>query len=277
MPAPRGRGAPPINTSNVPAHRATIVQHPLARLLDHSRNSSYQDNNSASAPPTPDTSGVHPSRLQRIDRSPTESSRPPPPPPPPISVISSSRPSRQCTCERAFRAVSDITSSSSRSAICRSLLVAAAARADTHWHQSTTRYRRQIQGPPGRGRGSMRQGSGTFNSHAAHHPRGMDPGQRVFAPQQQDLFGAPNPNGMPVGPRPTSSRQDSARERRAEGEEREARSEDRLEDMVHAREKDIAVSGSPGKRKDERDPSRRDERPSRRDENLPHGDDQKRL
>ena len=270
MPAPRGRGAPPINTSTFPPSgndRAT----PTGPSARHSRNNSYQDN-SASAPPTPDTSGVHPSRLQRIDPSPTESSRPPPPLAPPAQSspphgprgnAPANAPSGPSPTSRAPPAGPQLADTSGRG-----------GRSSRHPLTSVNNTLSQANsGSSGRGRGGMRQGSGTFNSHAPP-PAGHGARSDAFAPQQQDLFGGMNPNGMPVGPRPTSSRQDPARERRPEGEERD--SERRSARRHGSREREGHRSEREAREgKDERDPSRRDERLGRREENIPHGDDRR--
>ena len=271
MPAPRGRGAPPINTSNVPPagnDRPT----PTGPSSRHSRHNSYQDNN-ASAPPTPDTNTVHPSRLRLVDPSPTESSRPPPPPPPPPQSspphgprgnAPANAPSGPSPTSRGPPAGPQSADPSGRG-----------SRSSRHPLTSVNNTLSQAsQGPSSsRGRGGMRQGSGNFNSHG---PPASGPGQRSdgFAPQQQDLFGAPNPNGMPVGPRPPSSRQEPPRDRRPEGEERE--SERRSTRRHGSREREGHRSErEPREGKEERESSRREERPSRRDENAPHGEDRR--
>ena len=272
MQAPRGRGAPSINTSIGPPagnDRPT----PTGPSSRHSRHNSYQDN-SASTPATPDNPTVHASRMRQIDPSQTESSRAPPPPPPPPPAQSS--PPHGPRGNAPANAPSG-PSPSSRGPPAGPQAAEAAGRGGRTGRHPLASVNNTLsqasQGPSSRGRGSVRQGSGNFNPQAPP-ASGHGPRSDVFAPQQQDLFGSPNPNGMPVASRPTSSRQEPGRDRRPEGEERD--SERRSARRHGSREREGHRSErEPREGKDERDSSRRDERPSRRDESAPHGEDRR--
>lgn len=276
MQAPRGRGAPPINTQNVPppAHDRPTPTGPSSR---HSRNNSYQDNTS-SAPPTPDTTGVHPSRLGRIEPSPTESARPPPPPPPPSQSsppagprgnAPAHAPSGPSPTTRGPPAGPQSNDAGGRG-----------SRSNRHPLATVNSTLSQAgQGPSGRGRGSMRPGSGSFNSHVPPGLPGPGPRPDGYAPPQQDLFGSQNPNGMPVGSR-APSRQEPGRDRRQDPEDRgDERRSTRGREL---REREGRRDEREGK--DERESLMRDER-GRKDENAPasaatgpaggHGDDRR--
>ena len=278
MPAPRGRGAPPINTQvSQPASDRPTPTGPAAR---HSRNNSYHDHSSA-PPSATDTTGVHPSRLQHIAPSPTESSRPPlpvpapqnPPPAGPRSNAPSFAPSGPSPPTRAPPSGPHQTDSSVRGGRSNRHPLAAV--------NNTLTQAGQGQGPTGRGRGSARQSSGNFSSHAPPSgPGSQNQASRSALPPQDDLFASSNPNGTPSGPRPPSSRHEtSSRDRRHEPEER-GEGGDRRSSRRHEEPRESHRSEREGRdNRDEREPSRRDERPSDRDRDRPSrrgggGDDQ---
>lgn len=237
MPAPRARPNPTVNTQAAqipPVERSTPTG--PAR---HSRQNSYQDH---SAPQTPDTTGVHPSRLNLVG-SPTENQRQPPPAPqhsPPAGPRSgppANAPSGPSPTTRAPPSGPQNNETNGR------------GQSNRHLNAVNNTLSQASRGTSVRGRGGSRQNSTTFNTHTPSAPSNQGP-RDGFAPQQQDLFGGQNPNGMPVGPRPASARQDNMRGRpEDDSERRSTRRQDEPREHRNEREKD--------------DRERRDDRPRR--------------
>lgn len=258
MPAPRGRGGPPLNIQAPPADRSAPPTGPAAR---HSRGPSNADN--TSAPATPDTSGVHPSRLVQI--SPTEPTRPAIQPP--------SGPSA------GNRNVAPAHAPSGPSPTTRGPPVGPAAGGDGLGRGSRSSRNQmtavnntlaQAAHPSASGRGGRgaRHPSGNYGAHGGPPIPGPERGpSRNEGYGQNDLFGShDNVNDTPIGPRPGATRQDSTRERR--GPEGAERGEDRRSSRRHDEGRG---EREPRDNRPERDGSRRDDH-SRRDESG-HGED----
>lgn len=276
-----GRG-PTVDTQlSPPGHgdRPTPTG-PSARR--HGRTSSY--NEAPATPSTPDSTGVHPSRLNQIDAATSEVVRPNPaqtlhvqaaPPAGPRGQPPPGAPSGPSPTTRGPPAGPHLGDGGGRG-----------GRNNRHPLTAVNNTLAQAgQGTSIRGRGgsSMRQGSGTFGSHMQPPPPppppppGGPPPPNGY-PSQQDLFAPSNPNELPVGNRPSATRHTSSRDRR--GDYDNERGSDRRPTRHSGRQEDIhgdrEHQGRPEARegKDERhgppDASRHRERSSRRDEHS-HG------
>lgn len=274
---PKGGRGPPVDTQlSPPGHgeRPTPTG-PSARR--HGRNSSY--NEAPATPSTPDATGVHPSRLNQIDAATSEGPRsnhaptlPPQTQPPagPRGQPPPGAPSGPSPTSRGPPAGPHMGDGGG----------GRGGRNNRHPLTAVNNTLAQAgQGTSIRGRGgsSIRQGSGTFGSHMQPPPPPPPPGgpppPNGFPPQQ-DLFASSNPNELPVGNRPTTTRHNSSRDRRSDydndrgSERRPTRHSGRQEDLRGDREH----QGRPETRegKDERhglpDASRHRERSSRREE-----------
>lgn len=255
MPAPRGRGGPTLNTQVTQNTERPTPTGPAR----HSRQNSHQDH---STPQTPDTTGVHPSRLNQIS-SPTDTQRPAPaiqasPPAGPRGIPPANAPSGPSPTTRAPPAGPQMNDGAGR------------GRSNRHLAAVNNTLSQAGQGTSARGRGGSRQNSANFNPHIPQAPTG--PGAREnFGPQQQDLFGGQNPNGMPVGPRPPSSRQENSRRQEEDPERRSSRRHEEQREHRNERDKDDRERRDNRPRRDEHDDRRdyrsgppRDEPPSRK-------------
>lgn len=278
----KGSRGPPIDTQISPAgpsDRPTPTG-PSARR--HGRNSSYS-NESLATPGTPESTGVHPSRLNQIDATTSDSPRsnqtptlpaPTHAPAGPRGQPPAGAPSGPSPASRAPPAGPQMAEGGG----------GRGGRNNRHLAALKDTLAQAGQGTSIRGRGgsSMRPSSGTFGSHMQPPPPPPPPGGPPPPngyPPQQDLFAASsNPNEVPVGNRPSATRQNSSRDRRGDyetdrgPERRPSRHSGRQDDLRGDREHQSRPDGREGK--DERhgppDPSRHRERSSRRDEHS-HG------
>ena len=242
MPAPRGRGGPTVNTrpssqQQPPNDRQT----PTGPSGRHSRAPSLSENNT-SAPATPDTAGVHPSRMAQLT-SPVDSTRPSLPPPagprgrgaPPQAPASSAPPPRGPPSGPAAIEGSGKGGRPSRSQI-NTL--------------NDTLAQAAHGGSSGRGGRGGRQTSNNYPPHisSANGPPSSTSGTQDRPPPrneqygQNDLFATHNsPNSTPIGSRPPPTRQDSNREHRLPtSNDRPAPEDDRRPNRRHddARDRD---------------------------------------
>jgi THO complex subunit 2 len=277
---PRTR-APQLDTS-VPPVPTTNVERPTPTgpSRRHTRTSSYAESPSGPSAnaPAPDSAGVHPSRLSQIDAVQGESSRPnqsqmspqsQQPPAGPRGNAPMNAPSGPSPTSRAPPAGPHSGDVSGRGG--RNGRTALSAVNSTLAQAGGTSIR-------GRGGGMARQNSGSYGSHMAPPPPPPPPpppsnhGPGMNGYPSNDLFGNSNPNDVPVGNRPPSTRHDSGRA-------------DRRSDLVDPRDSDRRSSRHSGQHHEphgERDhigerepregrdesksavpPGRRDERPSR--------------
>lgn len=280
---PKIRG-PPVNTqvaSTPQAERPT----PTGPSRRHGRNSSYAETSTTPTNPATEATGVHPSRLGQIDppssegsRS-TQASQPSHPPAGPRGNPPPGAPSGPSPTSRGPPSGPHAGESGSRGGRGNRTQIA------------TVNNTLAQAGSSIRGRGAMRQNSGAFDTHMPPPPPPPPPGGPPPARDgpgsngygSHDLFGSSNPNDVPVGTRPSSTRHDSGRDRRAEpideraSERRSSRHSSRHEDPRGDRD-----HRSERENRDNRedrygaaDSSRRDERSSRRENHPPEGDDRR--
>ena len=260
QPLPRGRPGPPLNTQPPPTsfpERSTPTG-----PAQHTRNGSYSDHSAQpSAPPTP-ADGIHPDRLRHMDSStnepPRPTQRPPPvqsnPPSGPRGHAPQNAPSGPSPTTRGPPTgplSNDASGRGGRSG--RSAILAI---------NNAMAQGQATQGTSIRGRGSTRQGSGTFPPHM---PPPTGHALRQDYTPQQDLF--QNPNDVPVQPRPQSTRQDSSRDhpRREDDRRDSSRQSSRREDPRNEREGHRSErEGRDGK--DDRGREGEHQRSSRKDE-----------
>lgn len=275
---------PALNTQvSPPSHTA-----PTGPSRRHGRTNSYAE--ASSTPTTPaDATGVHPSRLNQIDPAASETSRTSQPgqnqqhgqpPAGPRGNAPLGAPSGPSPTSRGPPSGPNVGDTSARG-----------ARNNRHPLAAVNNTLAQA-GTSIRGRGGLRPNSATFGSHMPPPPPPPPPGGPPPSshgpssngyPPQQDLFASSNPNDVPVGTRPPSSRHDSSRDRRSElmedrGSERRAsrhssRHDELRGDREHRSERDTRDN------KDDRhgtgDSSRREERSSRRENHPSEGDDRR--
>lgn len=216
----------------------------------HSRNASYADPPAAS-PTGPDTTGIHPDRLNHIAPSPTEQSRNQRPPPVQTSPPSGPRGNHN-QAPPTGPAVSSPSTRGPPSGPQAELPGQGNGRGRRHPISSVNNTLAQAaQGPTapnGRGRGGTRQNSISYTNQISPSMSGP-PNAAFNGPSQQpDLMtGNSNPNGMPVQPR-TSGRPDSARD------------DDRRQPRGHHSERNDRDSSKPFKQDDNSNTNRRDHR-----------------
>ncbi|KEF60472.1 uncharacterized protein A1O9_02033 [Exophiala aquamarina CBS 119918] len=275
--SPPGHGERPTPTGH--GERPTPTG-PSARR--HGRTSSY--NEAPVTPNTPDSTGVHPSRLNQIDAATTEGPRPNPAPTLPLQAPPPAGPRGQPP-PGAPSGPSPTTRAPPAGPHMGDGGAGRGGRNNRHPLTAVNNTLAQAgQGTSIRGRGgsSVRQGSGTFGSHMQPPPPPPPPGgpppPNGYA-SHQDLFASSNPNELPVGNRPSATRHTNSRDRRSDydndrgSERRPTRHSGRQEDIRGDRDHQGRPEAREGK--DERhgppDASRHRERSSRRDE---HGQGQ---
>lgn len=288
---PKGARGPPIDTQLSPVGPGDRPAPTGPSAKRHGRNSSYS-NEAPATPSTPDSTGVHPSRLNQIDAATSEGGR--------INQTSSSLPP-PTHAPAGPRGQPPVGAPSGPSPSTRGP-PAGPQMGDTGGGRGGRNNRHPLaavnstlaqagQGTSIRGRGgsNMRPSSGTFGSHMQPPPPPPPPGGPPPSngyPPQQDLFGASaNPNDVPVGNRPSASRHNSNRERRSDyegdrgSERRPTRHSGRQDDVRGDREHQGRPEGreSTDERHGPPDPSRHRERSSRREEHGhgPDGDDRR--
>ncbi|KIW76296.1 hypothetical protein Z517_11042 [Fonsecaea pedrosoi CBS 271.37] len=293
---PRGRPtsggsrmrAPPLNTQ-VPPSSNTDRPTPTGPSRRHGRTSSYAEPSSTPSTPAADAAGVHPSRLSQIDSAVSETSRssqgapPAPPTQPPAGPRGSAppgAPSGPSPTSRGPPSGPQAGDGNMRGG--RNNRNPLAAVNNTLAQAGTSI----------RGRGNARQSSTNFGPHMPPPPppppppggpaaTGHNQSSNGYPPH--DLFASSNPNEVPVGTRPPSSRHDSNRDRRSElseergPERRPSRHSSRHDELRGDREHRSERNGRDGgeDRYGLGDVSRRDERPSRRENHPPEADDRR--
>ncbi|KAK5052073.1 hypothetical protein LTR84_002877 [Exophiala bonariae] len=211
---PKGARGPPIDTQLSPVGPSERPTPTGPSAKRHGRNSSY-NNEAPATPSTPDSTGVHPSRLNQIDatnleggrNNQTSSSLPPPnhAPAGPRGQPPAGAPSGPSPSTRGPPAGPQMNDSGG----------GRGGRNNRHPLAAVNNTLAQAgQGTSIRGRGgsNMRQGSGTFGSHMQPPPPPPPPGGPPPPngyPPQQDLFAASaNPNDVPVGTPTTKMNED---------------------------------------------------------------------
>ncbi|ETN40237.1 uncharacterized protein HMPREF1541_04513 [Cyphellophora europaea CBS 101466] len=260
MSAPRGRGAPAINTHAAQSDRGPPPTGPSGR---HSRGPSNAEN--TSAPPAPDTSGVHPSRRLHIP-SPTEPSHTGGPlPSGPSGGARSGAPAHAPSGPSPTSRGPPIGPNGGGDGLGRGSRSSRSQMTTVNNTLAQAAHPSSGRGGGGSGRGG-RPPSGAIGGHGGPPPPSGPErsSSRSENYGQNDLFGAHgNPNDVPIGPRPTATRQDSIRERRPTDGERVERGEDRRSSRRHD---DGRSEREPRDNRPERDgPPRRDDRPRRED------------
>jgi len=283
---PKGGRGPAIDTQSSPPAQGDRPTPTGPSARRHGRTNSY--NEAPATPSTPDSTGVHPSRLNQIDAATSEGSRPNPVPTLPLQTNPPAGPRGQPP-PGAPSGPSPTTRGPPAGPHLGDGGGGRGGRNNRHPLTAVNNTLAQAgQGASIRGRGgsSMRQGSGAFGSHMQPPPPpppppppGGPPPSNGY-PSQQDLFASSNPNELPVGNRSSTTRHGNNRDRRSEYDN--DRGSDRRSTRHSGRQEDIRADrehqGRPESResKDERhgppDASRHRERSSRRDEHN-HGQD----
>ena len=199
-PRTRPTNVNPRNAENVPPSRPNQPRQPPSGPGRHSRTNSYAEP-PAISPASPDTEGIHPSRLNNV-APPQPNQRPPP-----LQTSTTAAPRGAPTGPASATTQSPNT----RGPPSGPQADAPAGRGQRHPMAAVNSTLAQAangpRGPAGRGRGGMRQNSISYNQGGMPpSPVGVPQGQG-FNGQQQDLINN-NPNGMPVQPRGPSNRQD---------------------------------------------------------------------
>ncbi|OAP65686.1 hypothetical protein AYL99_01658 [Fonsecaea erecta] len=212
--------APPLNTQVPPPPNADRPT-PTGPSRRHGRASSYAENSSAPSTPAADAAGVHPSRLGQIDPAASETPR----------AGQSTQALQQNQPPAGPRGSAPLGAPSGPSPTSRGPPSGPQAgdgniRGGRNNRNPLTAVNNTLAqaGTTIRGRGNMRQSSASFGSHMPPPPPPPPPGGPPTAGHGQspngypshDLFASSNPNDVPVGARPPSSRHDGSRDRRSE-------------------------------------------------------------
>ncbi|KIX09526.1 uncharacterized protein Z518_00606 [Rhinocladiella mackenziei CBS 650.93] len=279
--------APLLNTqvsSTSYAERPT----PTGPSRRHGRTNSYNEASSAPSSTPADSTGIHPSRLNQIDPAGTDSSRSNPPSQPPQQSHPPAGP--RGNAPPGAPSGPSPTTRGPPSGPHAGDMGARGGRNNRHPLTAVNNTLAQA-GTSIRGRGGMRQNSGTFGSHMAPPPPPPPSGGPPSShgpisngyPPTHDLFASSNPNEVPVATRPPSSRHDNGRDRR--NELSEDRGPERRSSRHSSRHDDIRGDRDQRSERDNRDVkddrhgagdlSKRDERSSRW-ENHPHEGEERR-
>ncbi|KIW27666.1 uncharacterized protein PV07_07389 [Cladophialophora immunda] len=279
--------APPLNTQVPPPANADRPT-PTGPSRRHGRTGSYAEPSSTPSTPAADAAGVHPSRLGQIDSAASETPRssqatqPPPQTQPPAGPRGSAPPGAPSG-----------PSPTSRGPPSGPLAGDGNMRGGRNNRNPLAAVNNTLAqaGTSIRGRGSMRQSGSSFGPHMPPPPPPPPPGgppptshgQSPNGYPPRDLFASSNPNEVPVGARPPSSRHDGSRDRRSElteergSERRPSRHSSRHDESRGDREHRSERNGRDGK-EDRYGPSdalRRDDRASRRDNHPSEADDRR--
>jgi len=285
-PGTRARGGPPLN-AQIHSPSYPDRQTPAGPSARHSRHNSYHESTVGAPGNTPDTTGIHPSRLNQIEPASNESSRPAtahaatptaPAPAPTAPTLQSNPPAGP----RGNAPAGAPSGPSPASRAPPGDGVGRGGRNNRHPLTAVNNTLAQAgQGTSIRGRGGMRQNSGAFAPHMPP-PGPSQRGSDGYLPPQ-DLFGpSSNPNGVSASARPPLSRHDSSRDRRSDVDEREnerrssTRHSSRHDETRGERDSHRTEREGRGDGKEDRgmDPAiRRDDRQSRREE--PQSDDRR--